>query len=86
MNTLTLRQIPPLVERNLRKIAHDAKQSLNKTAIQILSHGVGVESEKKPARQMRDVKSVIKPWSAADYKQFELNSALFSKIDKELWP
>jgi hypothetical protein len=85
MNTLTLRRIPSPVEKGIRRVARETHQSLNKTAIEILSKGVGVGPKHPKSRKRRDVKSVIKPWSEDEYKQFQANTAQFSLIDEEMW-
>jgi hypothetical protein len=85
MNTLTLRKIPSPVEKGIRRVARESHQSLNKTAIDLLSKGVGIGPEKVKSRKRRDVKSVIKPWSEDEYKQFQHTTETFSIIDKDLW-
>lgn len=85
MNTLTLRKVPSPVEKGIRRIARKSHQSLNKTAIEILSKGVGIGPKHSESRKRRDVKNVIKPWSEDEYKQFQVNTAQFSLIDEEMW-
>jgi hypothetical protein len=85
MNTLTLRQIPVPVEKGIRRVARETHQSLNKTAIEILSKGVGIGPHNGKSRKRRDLKSVIKPWSEDEYKQFQRDTEQFSLIDEEMW-
>jgi len=86
MNTFTLRQIPLPVEQRLRKLSRDAHKSLNKTTIELLSKAVGIEPvDKKSSRKHRDVKSVLRPWSDEEYKDFTRNTKAFETIDKDMW-
>jgi hypothetical protein len=86
MNTFTLRKIPLPVERRLRHLARQSHKSLNKTTIDLLAKAVGVESaEKKFIKKHRDVKSVLRPWTHEEFKEFERNTKTFESIDKELW-
>jgi hypothetical protein len=86
MNTFTLRKIPLPVERRLRQLARESHRSLNKAAIELLAKAVGVgPSEKKFAKKHRDVKSVLRPWSNDEYKEFGRNTKMFESIDKEMW-
>lgn len=85
MNTLTLRQIPAPVEKGIRRVARETHQSLNKTAIEILSKGVGIGPKHSASRKHRDVKNVLKPWSEDEYEQFQCDTAQFSLIDEEMW-
>ena len=85
MNTFTLRQIPSPVERRLRKLAHEAHKSLNKTAVELLTKAVGIEQEEKKSKKNRDVKSALRQWTVAEYQEFQSNTKLFDLIDEEMW-
>ena len=85
MNTFTLRQIPNPVERRLRRLARETHQSLNKTAIELLTKAVGIGPEEKKSRKYRDVKSVLKPWTDDEYQEFQRNTKFFESIDEEMW-
>jgi hypothetical protein len=85
MNTFTLRRIPPAVERSLRRIARESHQSLNKTALDLLSKATGVEEEKKPSRKRRDIYSALPKWTDDEYREFQRNIKIFDSIDEEMW-
>jgi hypothetical protein len=85
MNTFTLRQIPLTVERSLRRIAEQSHKSLNKTAIELLAKATGVTPEDKKSRKRRDVKKVLRRWSAAEFEEFQRNVKQFEAIDEEMW-
>lgn len=85
MNTFTLRRVPPLVERSLRRRARESHKSLNKTAIELLEKAVGLGSEEAKSRKRRDVKNAIRKWTEEEYQEFERNTKVFDSIDEELW-
>lgn len=84
MNQLTLRQIPRPVERRLREAARRSGKSMNRTAVEILGRGLGLEPEEKPKKK-RDVSSVFRKWSARDQREFERRTEGFGAIDEEMW-
>jgi hypothetical protein len=85
MNTFTLRRIPLSVERSLRRIARESHQSLNKTALELLSKATGVEPEEKPSRKRRDIASALPKWTDDEYREFQRSTKTFDSIDKEMW-
>jgi hypothetical protein len=85
MNTFTLRRIPLSVERSLRRIARESHQSLNKTALDLLSKATGVEPEEKPSHKRRDIASALPKWTDDEYREFQRNTKIFDSIDKEMW-
>ena len=82
MNQLTLRQIPDAVERRLRELARREGKSLNKTVVSLLAAGLGLE---KPSRRRRDLSGIAGAWSEAEAAEFDRNTAVFDRIDEELW-
>ena len=78
-------EIPLPVEQRLRRLARDSHQSLNKTALELLSRAVGVGSETKKSRKHRDVESVMRPWTDEEYREFQRNTKVFEQIDEEMW-
>jgi hypothetical protein len=85
MNTFTLRRIPPPVEQSLRRIARESHQSLNKTALDLLSRATGIAPEQKPSRKRRDVSSALPKWTADEYREFQRNTKAFNVIDEDMW-
>jgi hypothetical protein len=85
MNTFTLRRIPPPVEKSLRRIARQSRQSLNKTALELLAKATGYETGEKPSRKRRDVASAIPQWTTEEYREFQRNTKHFESIDEEMW-
>ncbi len=82
MKQLTLRQIPDAVEEKLRQKAAREHQSLNRTAIDALAKGLGVERQEVVKR---DLSNLAGRWSKQESAEFERNIAIFETIDDELW-
>lgn len=82
MKQFTLRSIPPNVEQMLRVTARKRGKSINKVAIELLRESLHVpESESRK----RSIRHLAGGWSAADAHAFEKNTALFEKVDREVW-
>jgi plasmid stability protein len=79
---MTLRQIPDSVEKKLRARSKQSRQSINRTAIELLEEALGVKAS---AGKKRDLSALAGTWQKAECKEFERNTAIFGKIDKELW-
>ena len=85
MNTFTLRKIPVPVERRLRQLARESHKSINKTALELLSQAVGIGHLEKKTKKYRDVKSVLRQWTAEEYNEFLNNTKIFDSIDENMW-
>jgi hypothetical protein len=84
MSQITLRQIPAHLERQLRLQARKNGRSLNKTAVSLISKGLGLEEPVKVVRK-RDLSRFSGTMSIAEVKEFEANTRDFSNIDREIW-
>lgn len=82
MKQLTLRQIPPIIEEKLRKLAQERGQSINKTVIYLLKKALGLE---KAGRKYRDVSELSGNWSKEEAEAFMKNTEVFEQIDEEVW-
>jgi len=82
MSQITLRQLPKNVDRLIRSISEKQNKSINKTIIILLEKALGVKdsSDKK-----RDLSKLSGSWSTAEFEEFERNTEIFNKIDKEIW-
>jgi len=76
----TLRNIPPGIDRALRRKAEEERKSLNQVAIEALQKALGLESQ--PV-QYRDLGDVVGTW--ADDPEFDAALEDQRKIDLELW-
>lgn len=51
----TIRGIPPLLDRLLRKVARERDVSLNEAAIDAMARALGVHAERVPQRRLADL-------------------------------
>lgn len=82
MSQITIRQLPELLEKQLRLISGQNKTSLNKTIISLLmtSLGLNLDSQKK-----RNLSELAGTWSDENYLDFLKNTEGFEKIDPDVW-
>lgn len=79
---MTLRRIPDAVEKKLRARSRRSGQSINRTTIELLKEALGV---KAPDEKKRDLSMLSGRWQEAEYREFERHTAMFEKIDTEMW-
>ncbi len=82
MSQITLRQIPDVLEKQLRSMASRNKTSLNKTVLSMLMNNLGISDSSK---KKRDLKDLCGTWSKNQYNEFQKNTEIFNKIDPEFW-
>ena len=82
MNQLTLRKIPPAIDRQLRLVSAKKSQSINTTILETLQKGLGLEESSK---KKRDLSRYAGTWTQDEYEQFENNCKVFEQIDPEVW-
>ena len=81
MKQLTLRQIPSIIEKRLRKLAQERGQSINKTVIYLLKKALGLE---KTGKKYRDLSKLSGNWSKEEADAFIKNTEVFEQIDEEI--
>ncbi len=82
MSYITLRQIPPAIEKKLRTMAAASGTSLNKTIIRVLARALGVPEGGEKARDLSDLAGT---WSEQEAAEFDEAVAAFEQIDDEVW-
>lgn len=82
MNQLTLRKIPKSIEDELRNLATQTGESINKTAIALLRKALGLGDDSK---KKRDLTHLAGTWSKEDEMEFKKNTEVFNSIDEEIW-
>lgn len=82
MSQITLRQIPDVLDKQLRSLAGKNKTSLNKIVLSLLmkNMGLSVNSDKK-----RDLTDLCGTWTRNQYDEFQKNTENFNTIDEEIW-
>jgi hypothetical protein len=81
---ITLRGVPPAVERVIRRRASEKGTSLNRAAIELLERGTGIGPRKTGARY-HDLDELAGAWSAEEAKAFEKALDAQRAIDEEVW-
>ena len=85
MKAVTLRNLPPQLDRTIRQRAKKKGVSVNKVVISLLQDHLG-ESDRKPVRRYHDLDELAGSWSKQDAAAFERTLARQRGIDPEMWP
>jgi len=84
MKAVTLRNLPPNLDRTIRERAKKKGVSVNKVVIGLLQDHLG-ESEPKTVRRYHDLDELAGSWSEEEAKAFERALAKQRGIDLEMW-
>ena len=84
MKAVTLRNLPPQLDRTIRQRAKKSGVSVNKVVIGLLQDHLG-ESERKPAQRYHDLDELAGVWSKQEAEIFERSLAKQRDIDPEMW-
>ncbi|MFL6236905.1 MAG: hypothetical protein ACJ76N_27485 [Thermoanaerobaculia bacterium] len=76
----TLRDIPPVLDSELRRRAKDEGKSLNAVAIEALIRGAGLG---EAALRLRDLSDIAGTWQ--EDREFDQVIAEQDRIDEHLW-
>ncbi len=85
MKIVTLRNLPPELERIIRKRADKKKMSVNKAVISLLEESVGRPRGKAKAPIHHDLDDLAGSWSKEEAGHFEKALAKQRSIDVDLW-
>lgn len=80
MKQYTLRNIPPEVDRVLRRRAKEGGRSFNQVAVEALAAGAGVSTKPR-----RDFSEVIGSLTQKQAEDLEEEVRLQHQIDRDLW-
>jgi hypothetical protein len=81
---LTLRGLPPRLERSLRELARREGLSLNKAAVRLLEKGAGF-GERHDDRIGHSFDHLIGTWSKEEGEAFLESIQSCERVDSELW-
>ena len=84
MKAITLRNIPPDVERAIREKARQKRISANRAVLELLQERVGILEGKKKIVHA-DLDELAGSWSVAEAKAFATALRRQRRIDDELW-
>ncbi len=82
MSQITLRDMPEVLDHQLRSLAKKNHNSLNKTIQVILLEALGLSENENKKRDLSDLAGL---WSQEEFDEFEKNTAIFEDIDDEIW-
>ncbi len=82
MSQITLCNLPPELERELRSRARKNNNSLNTTIRDLLAKALGVGPAGGKRRDLSELKGT---WTTDQVEELERNTAMFEAIDPELW-
>lgn len=84
MKVVTLRNLPPSLDRTIRQRAKKNGVSVNKVVISLLQDHLG-ESDKRPVRRYHDLDELAGLWNRQEAEAFEQTLAKQRAIDPEMW-
>ncbi len=82
MKTMTLRNIPEELARELTREKARRGESLNQLAIDLLKQALGIGDERRRSNGLAELAG---SWTAEDLDEFEQAIAPFEQVDEELW-
>lgn len=84
MRVITLRNLPPALERQLADTAQERGWSLSQTVIRLLEERLaGKPAEPRTGQDAID--SLAGSWTAEETEEFVRAVALARRVDRELW-
>lgn len=84
MKTITLRNIPPNIERRLERRAREWGLSFNRTVLRLLEGALGVDQ--RPANDRHhDLDHLAGAWTEQDAAAFDETLRDLRGIDRERW-
>ena len=84
MKAITLRNIPPDVQKAIRAKARQKNISVNKAVIELLQERVGI-LEHRRTTEYHDLDPLAGSWSGREAKAFERAIEVGRQIDEGLW-
>jgi len=84
MKAITLRNLPPQLERAVHKKAREKKLSFNKAVIALLEESAGRQNSKETVRY-HELDPLCGSWSKDEAEQFDRALVEQRRIDPKLW-
>lgn len=85
MKQITIRSLPPEVEKAIRRESKSKNLSLNKTIVEMLKKAVGVAAPSAERFVYHDLDDLAGTWSVAEADEFDGYLAEQRQIDQDLW-
>jgi hypothetical protein len=84
MNAITLRNIPPEVQKLIRERARKKRLSANRAVVDLLLERAGAMTRRESTLH-HDLDELAGTWSEAESRSFDQAVALQRGIDEKLW-
>lgn len=84
MTTMTLRGIDEKTADALKERARQEGTSVNAITLRLLRESLGIDKRKRQ-RTYNDLDHLAGTWSQEEANEFERNTAMFEKVDEEIW-
>ena len=84
MTTMTLRGIDERIAAALKEKARKEGTSVNAFVLRVLKESLGIEKKKRGV-VYNDLDRLAGTWSKKDAAEFEQATAVFEKVDEEMW-
>ncbi len=84
MTTMTLRGIDEKTAEALKEKARQEGTSVNAVTLRLLRESLGINKKRRTANYS-DLDHLAGTWSPEEAAEFERNTAVFEKVDEEIW-
>lgn len=84
MKPITIRGVPPALERVLAKTASESGDSLNRVVISLLEEAAGLRRKRRKVLH-HDLDTLAGAWTAKEAAAFDKGAAEARRIEPELW-
>lgn len=85
MKAITLRNLPPELQRVIRRRAKEKGTSISRAVISLLEESTGICDKKKKKVVYHDLDALAGSWTREESSQFEHTLAEQRGIDPDLW-
>lgn len=82
--SMTLRGLDEALTAALKEKARQEDASVNSVMLRILKESLGIEKKQRSA-VYHDLDHLAGTWSAGDAAEFEHVTAVFEKVDEDMW-
>ncbi|MFA7404349.1 MAG: hypothetical protein WC007_10160 [Pelobacteraceae bacterium] len=84
MTTMTLRGVDDAIAAVLKEKARQEETSVNAVMLRILRESLGIDKKKRSA-VYNDLDSLAGTWSSQEGDDFLRATAVFEKVDEDMW-
>ncbi len=85
MKQITIRGIPPDVEKAIRKEAMEKKTSLNRAILSLLEKAVGKKGKGASKYTFNDLDHLCGSWAKDEGEEFNASLKSMREIDEDIW-